>query len=193
VFTHAQDTARLFPPEAPGEGAPPTSFLYRLLRPEFVREYERPLSSDAFSKFGEDEHHAHNQEVIFQLPPLLSAAVAAAVARECSSCAHTLRPGEERYGEAEAGRHSPLRRGVGVERGVGRVLALSRRHSGPRYGPAHTAHARRAGKRRSQSWSGQSSIGVASTCAGSRCCSTTYRTRSCALVFSLSSSPAPSR
>jgi hypothetical protein len=45
------------------EGAPPTSFLYRLLRPEFVREYDRPLSSDAFSKFGEDDHQAHNQEV----------------------------------------------------------------------------------------------------------------------------------
>ncbi|ELR14246.1 uncharacterized protein ACA1_082190 [Acanthamoeba castellanii str. Neff] len=57
------DTARLFPPEAPVEGAPPTSFLYRLLRPEFVREYDRPLSSDAFSKFGEDDHQAHNQEV----------------------------------------------------------------------------------------------------------------------------------
>lgn len=57
------DTARLFPPEAPQQGAAPTSFLYRLLRPEFVREYERPLSSDAFSKFGEDDHQSHNQEV----------------------------------------------------------------------------------------------------------------------------------
>jgi hypothetical protein len=28
-----------------------------------VREYERPLSSDAFSKFGEDDHQAHNTEV----------------------------------------------------------------------------------------------------------------------------------
>ena len=29
----------------------PGCFLYRLLRPEFVRAYSEPLSSDAFSGF----------------------------------------------------------------------------------------------------------------------------------------------
>jgi len=58
-----QDTARLFPPEAPLKNAPPTSFLYRLLRPEFLREYELPLSSDAFTRFGEDNAQEHNEEV----------------------------------------------------------------------------------------------------------------------------------
>jgi hypothetical protein len=38
------DFARLFPPEPPQRGG----CLTRMLRPEFVRSYRRPLSSDAF-------------------------------------------------------------------------------------------------------------------------------------------------
>eukprot|EP01125_Pyxidicula_operculata_P015664 TRINITY_DN5340_c2_g1_i1.p1 TRINITY_DN5340_c2_g1~~TRINITY_DN5340_c2_g1_i1.p1 ORF type:complete len:1424 (-),score=265.73 TRINITY_DN5340_c2_g1_i1:99-4370(-) len=41
------DTARLFPPEE-GSGQ---EYLYRLLRPELVKRYPKPLSSDAFSPF----------------------------------------------------------------------------------------------------------------------------------------------
>ena len=31
-----------------------SSYLYRLMRPEFVKKWKKPLSSDAFSKFGKD-------------------------------------------------------------------------------------------------------------------------------------------
>ena len=40
------------------------TFLYRLLRPEFLKRWKVPLSSDAFSKFGRDFQSAtHNDEV----------------------------------------------------------------------------------------------------------------------------------
>lgn len=44
------DTARVFPPTTP---VPELrgSFLYRLMRPEFVKNYRTPLCSDAFSRF----------------------------------------------------------------------------------------------------------------------------------------------
>ena len=48
-FHYMIDFARTFPPEAPGEGAHPQSIFYRLLRPELVRSFPKPLSSDAFS------------------------------------------------------------------------------------------------------------------------------------------------
>ena len=47
------DLARLYPPETP-DITKKGSFLYRLLRPEFVTSYEKPLSSDAFSLFGKN-------------------------------------------------------------------------------------------------------------------------------------------
>lgn len=56
------DSARLFPPETPsGRG----TFLYRLLRPEFVASYKTPLCSDAFSRFlqYDPNREIHNQEV----------------------------------------------------------------------------------------------------------------------------------
>lgn len=41
-----------------------STFLYRLLRPEFVKRWKVPLSSDAFSQFGKDyESQKHNDEV----------------------------------------------------------------------------------------------------------------------------------
>lgn len=41
-----------------------STFLYRLLRPEFVKKWKTPLSSDAFSKFGKDYvSKDHNREV----------------------------------------------------------------------------------------------------------------------------------
>lgn len=39
------------------------SYLYNLLRPEFVRVYEKPLSSDAFVSFGKHNADVHNAEV----------------------------------------------------------------------------------------------------------------------------------
>eukprot|EP01114_Cavostelium_apophysatum_P012812 TRINITY_DN2960_c0_g1_i3.p1 TRINITY_DN2960_c0_g1~~TRINITY_DN2960_c0_g1_i3.p1 ORF type:complete len:1024 (+),score=326.20 TRINITY_DN2960_c0_g1_i3:288-3359(+) len=54
------DLQRLFPPATPTTAK---SFLYRLLRPEFVLKYQRPLSSDAFSKFGTLDEDEHNGEV----------------------------------------------------------------------------------------------------------------------------------
>lgn len=41
--------ARLFPPEAPGQGEDARCIFYNLLRPELVKKYKVPLSSDAFS------------------------------------------------------------------------------------------------------------------------------------------------
>lgn len=48
------DFSRLMPPEKPLESQR-QSYLYRLLRPEFVRVYEKPLSSDAYSQFGKNQ------------------------------------------------------------------------------------------------------------------------------------------
>ncbi|KAL7711905.1 Clu domain-containing protein [Entamoeba marina] len=53
------DCARVFPCEAPNfireETPDKSSYLYRLFRPEFVRLYNKPLSSDAFSPFDKDD------------------------------------------------------------------------------------------------------------------------------------------
>jgi len=46
------DTARLFPPAALSRSSPPASHLYKLLRPELVRNYPEPLCSDAYSRMG---------------------------------------------------------------------------------------------------------------------------------------------
>lgn len=86
------DLARLYPPECPTSHMPdlkttltpiqveftksqrvddPNSkrmrlnpHLYRQLRPYFVYSFGKPLSSDAFSKFGEIDKHVHDQDVI---------------------------------------------------------------------------------------------------------------------------------
>jgi hypothetical protein len=47
------------------------TFLYRLLRPEFVKRWECPLSSDAFSKFGKGEEALQNNEQVRQATDLL--------------------------------------------------------------------------------------------------------------------------
>eukprot|EP01125_Pyxidicula_operculata_P011059 TRINITY_DN3612_c0_g1_i10.p1 TRINITY_DN3612_c0_g1~~TRINITY_DN3612_c0_g1_i10.p1 ORF type:complete len:1231 (+),score=183.36 TRINITY_DN3612_c0_g1_i10:494-3694(+) len=76
------DFARLFPPEAPRQNERAllpafnpsneeyyksrkigSAVLYKLLRPEFVRMYKVPLSSDAFTNFGKNGSVAHNLEV----------------------------------------------------------------------------------------------------------------------------------
>jgi hypothetical protein len=61
TFLQVVDLARVFPPELPILGVK-GSFLYRLLRPEFVKEYPVPLSSDAFSSWGKIEPE-NNQEI----------------------------------------------------------------------------------------------------------------------------------
>lgn len=43
------DFARVFPPQAPDKT--PGSVWYKLLRPEFVSRFYKPLSSDAFTVF----------------------------------------------------------------------------------------------------------------------------------------------
>eukprot|EP00026_Physarum_polycephalum_P001843 Phypoly_transcript_01846.p1 GENE.Phypoly_transcript_01846~~Phypoly_transcript_01846.p1 ORF type:complete len:502 (+),score=60.52 Phypoly_transcript_01846:73-1578(+) len=58
------DFARLFPPEAPVLiSNHKNAHLYRLLRPELVRRFEVPLSSDAFTLFGKRGAGIHNKEV----------------------------------------------------------------------------------------------------------------------------------
>ena len=60
--SYVVDLHRLLPPEAPTRKNS-TEFLYRLLRPEFVRSYPKPLSSDAFSKFETVDATEHNEEL----------------------------------------------------------------------------------------------------------------------------------
>ena len=57
------DFGRVFPPEAPNP-AGSRKIFYCLLRPEFVRNYPIPLSSDAFSCWGKNGGEVHNPEVI---------------------------------------------------------------------------------------------------------------------------------
>jgi len=57
------DFSRVFPPEYPKPGVK-MAHLFRLLRPEFVKNYPRPLCSDAFSGF--IRYHSpkeHNKEI----------------------------------------------------------------------------------------------------------------------------------
>lgn len=55
------DFGRTFPPEVPS--APSREIFYNLLRPELVRQYKTPLSSDAYSAFGNIDRKIHNEEV----------------------------------------------------------------------------------------------------------------------------------
>lgn len=58
------DFARLFPPEAPIIlSKRKNEHLYRLLRPELVRKFNVPLSSDAYTLFGKRGAGVHNREV----------------------------------------------------------------------------------------------------------------------------------
>eukprot|EP00339_Tiarina_fusa_P030413 CAMPEP_0117014872 /NCGR_PEP_ID=MMETSP0472-20121206/11985_1 /TAXON_ID=693140 ORGANISM="Tiarina fusus, Strain LIS" /NCGR_SAMPLE_ID=MMETSP0472 /ASSEMBLY_ACC=CAM_ASM_000603 /LENGTH=550 /DNA_ID=CAMNT_0004718541 /DNA_START=963 /DNA_END=2618 /DNA_ORIENTATION=- len=59
---YAIDLARLFPPETPKQSIK-GGFLYRLLRPELVRQFPKPLSSDAFTMFGAHDAEKHDAEV----------------------------------------------------------------------------------------------------------------------------------
>ncbi|GAM24318.1 hypothetical protein SAMD00019534_074930 [Acytostelium subglobosum LB1] len=58
------DFARIFPPEAPSKQIK-MGHLYRLLRPEFVRNYKYALCSDSFSRFikGHNDEE-HNRETV---------------------------------------------------------------------------------------------------------------------------------
>jgi hypothetical protein len=38
--------------------------MYKLFRPEFIKNYMIPLSSDAFSGMGKHNHEEHNREVL---------------------------------------------------------------------------------------------------------------------------------
>jgi tetratricopeptide (TPR) repeat protein len=84
------DLARVFPPETPDPGEK-ASFLYRLLRPELVARFDSPLSSDAFTVFGQDSAAEHNAEVrratamlCGEVVPRFAAALRAAAARSPS-------------------------------------------------------------------------------------------------------------
>ena len=58
------DFARTFPPEYfNAETWERSCNLYRQLRPELVRAFGRPLSSDALSAFGKHQHKEHDLEV----------------------------------------------------------------------------------------------------------------------------------
>lgn len=61
------DLARLFPPEAPPLAlqSHPRAIYFRMLRPELVRAFPNPLSSDAFTNFGASDELCteHNSEV----------------------------------------------------------------------------------------------------------------------------------
>jgi len=51
------------PPEHPSSKES-GAYLYKFLRPEFLRRQGQALSSDAFSAFGKDNASVHNGEVI---------------------------------------------------------------------------------------------------------------------------------
>ncbi|ELR22968.1 C2 domain containing protein [Acanthamoeba castellanii str. Neff] len=62
------DTARVFPPTTPTPELK-GSFLYRLMRPEFVKVNEYPLCSDAYSRWAHDPDNPnvlkqHNAEIV---------------------------------------------------------------------------------------------------------------------------------
>lgn len=68
------DHARLFPPEAPSASK---NHLFNLLRPEFVKAYKKPLSSDAFSRMTNSAADAepNNDEVRVATAELVNTAI----------------------------------------------------------------------------------------------------------------------
>lgn len=60
------DLARLMPPTAPDKGKVASQYLFRLFRPEFLRNYRCPLSPDAFSNFEKCDPHreVHRKEIV---------------------------------------------------------------------------------------------------------------------------------
>ena len=61
-YMYLIDVARLFPPDPNFEK--PNSIFYQSLRGEFMRWYKKPLSSDAFSKFGVVDGEVNNKEIV---------------------------------------------------------------------------------------------------------------------------------
>jgi hypothetical protein len=59
------DFGRMFPPETVDRFSAKGSFLYRLLRPEFVSNYKIPLCSDAYSKFirSDPDYKRYNKDI----------------------------------------------------------------------------------------------------------------------------------
>jgi hypothetical protein len=57
------DFSRTFPPTTPDRTVP-SSYLFKLLRPEFVKNYHKPLCSDSFSNFVKNYNaDEHNKEI----------------------------------------------------------------------------------------------------------------------------------
>ena len=56
------DAARLMPPDLNREK--PNSIFYQSFRPEFLRWYKKPLSSDSYSNFGSVDGDTHNREAL---------------------------------------------------------------------------------------------------------------------------------
>jgi hypothetical protein len=54
LANHCSVVSLVFPPTAEADVL--KTFLYRLFRPEFIKTYSTPLSSDAFSPFGGPEN-----------------------------------------------------------------------------------------------------------------------------------------
>eukprot|EP00028_Trichosphaerium_sp_Am-I-7-wt_P002255 CAMPEP_0168516550 /NCGR_PEP_ID=MMETSP0405-20121227/5473_1 /TAXON_ID=498012 /ORGANISM="Trichosphaerium sp, Strain Am-I-7 wt" /LENGTH=511 /DNA_ID=CAMNT_0008536291 /DNA_START=723 /DNA_END=2258 /DNA_ORIENTATION=+ len=79
------DLSRTFPPEAPHPSAP-RSYLFRLLRPEFVKTYQKRLCPDAISSFIKHDKDIteHNQE-IYEATEYLLAHIIPVVSRLLSS------------------------------------------------------------------------------------------------------------
>ncbi|PRP88174.1 hypothetical protein PROFUN_03997 [Planoprotostelium fungivorum] len=58
------DVSRLFPPSYLPTRKVHGSVWYRLFRPQFLKKYRRPLSSDAFSSMGVHMQEIHNRDVV---------------------------------------------------------------------------------------------------------------------------------
>lgn len=89
--TYLVDFARYCPPEPPVPGRRGAN-LYRLLRPELVKKFSKPLSSDAFSNIGIHDSALHNEEVKEAYEYLLNTVIhdcAKEVSSLCGSSSNT--------------------------------------------------------------------------------------------------------
>jgi tetratricopeptide (TPR) repeat protein len=81
------DYSRVMPPEKPVKGLR-SAHMFRLLRPEYVKQYHTPLCSDACSRFvPEAEVHEHNEEVA-EATAVLKDEVIPAVAMDLQTLRH---------------------------------------------------------------------------------------------------------
>ena len=99
------DFARVFPPTT--EPGFKRTWMYKLFRPEFVKTYKIPLSSDGCSKFGAHNSKEHNNE-LFEATKYLLETVVPTFAKELENMYNTQNHHHHHHHSRHSSRHNSL-------------------------------------------------------------------------------------